>query len=326
MFGYVKPDTPYLYIKDDTLYKSLYCSVCKSIGKICGQRARLGLTYDIAFMSAFIHNVAGVDVKIEKKHCVAHPITSRPIAGRDDITDFCACANVALAYYKIEDDIVDGNGGQIKKLFFSKGNKRVEKKHPEIGEIIRRRYSELRNLEKSECDSIDMVCEPFSQMMVELGGAALAATNGEKNGGNNADNNDGNNADNNDENNGGELVGNDDGQKEKKYNGVEQLMYYLGKWIYLIDALDDYDKDIKEKNYNPFYFCFGKEPDFGSLLKNRGQDVSFVFSSVFSGLKEAFNECEFGFDSALIGNIILRGIPSVTSKTFKKENKKKNGK
>ena len=299
MFGYVKPDTPYLYIKDDTLYKSLYCSVCKSIGKICGQRARLGLTYDIAFMSAFIHNVAGVDVKIEKKHCVAHPITSRPIANRDDITDFCACANVALAYYKIEDDIVDGNGGQIKKLFFSKGNKRVEKKHPEIGEIIRRRYSELRNLEKSECDSVDMVCEPFSQMMVELGGAALAGIHNEKN---------------------------DETDNEKKYNGVEQLMYYLGKWIYLIDALDDYDKDIKEKNYNPFYFCFGKEPDFGSLLKNRGQDISFVFSSVFSGLKEAFNECEFGFDSALIGNIILRGIPSVTSKTFKKENKKKNGK
>ena len=95
MFGYVKPDTPYLYIKDDTLYKSLYCSVCKSIGKICGQRARLGLTYDIAFMSAFIHNVAGVDVKIEKKHCIAHPITSRPIADRDDITDFCACASIS---------------------------------------------------------------------------------------------------------------------------------------------------------------------------------------------------------------------------------------
>ena len=295
MFGYVKPDTPYLYIKDDTLYKSLYCSVCKSIGKICGQRARLGLTYDIAFMSAFIHNVAGVDVKIEKKHCIAHPITSRPIADRDDITDFCACANVALAYYKIEDDIVDGNGGQIKKLFFSKGNKRVEKKHPEIGEIIRRRYSELRNLEKVECDSVDMVCEPFSQMMVELCNAALAGT----------------------------KYGKDGKDGEEKFNGVEQLAYYLGKWIYLIDALDDYDKDIKEKNYNPFYFCFGKEPDFGLLLKNRGQDVSFVFSSVFSGLKEAFNECEFKFDSALVGNIILRGIPSVTSKTIKKEKKKK---
>ena len=43
MFGYVKPDAPYLYIKDDTLYKSLYCSVCKAIGKIAdkGQDFRL---------------------------------------------------------------------------------------------------------------------------------------------------------------------------------------------------------------------------------------------------------------------------------------------
>ena len=66
MFGYVRPDNPYLYIKDDTLYKLLYCSVCKSIGKLCGQSARIGLTFDIAFMSAFVRNVTGVDVIIEK--------------------------------------------------------------------------------------------------------------------------------------------------------------------------------------------------------------------------------------------------------------------
>lgn len=287
MFGYVKPDTPYLYIKDDTLYKSLYCSVCKSIGKNCGQLARFGLTYDIAFMSAFLHNVAGKDVKIEKKHCVAHPIISRPIAARDDITDICAYVNVALAYYKIEDDITDGNGGKIKKLLFAAGNKRVEKKYPEIGEIIRGRYAELRALEKSGCDGIDRVSEPFALMMKELGTAALG---------------------------------------HKEYKGVEDLMYYLGKWIYLIDALDDYDKDVKEKNYNPIYNSFGKEQNFKTLLQKRGQDVSFLFSSVFAGIKQAFYECEFKFDSALIGNIILRGIPSVTSKTFKKEEKKKNGK
>lgn len=50
MFGYVKPDLPYLYLKDDKLYKALYCGVCKSIGKTCGQKARLSLTYDIAFL------------------------------------------------------------------------------------------------------------------------------------------------------------------------------------------------------------------------------------------------------------------------------------
>ena len=44
MFGYVRPDTPYLYVKDQTLYEALYCGVCKGIGKTCGQMARLGLS------------------------------------------------------------------------------------------------------------------------------------------------------------------------------------------------------------------------------------------------------------------------------------------
>ena len=308
MFGYVKPDTPYLYIKDDTLYKSLYCAVCKSIGKRCGQRARLGLTYDIAFMSALIHNVTGVDVKIEKKRCIAHPLISRPVASTDEITDICACINVALAYYKIEDDIIDGNGGNVKKLFFKKGKWKVEKRYPEIGVIIRKRYLELREKEKAQCDGIDEVSEPFAQMMVELGEFAVNGYAGKT------------------------LIDKNPTDKnisEKSRRGLDSLLYYLGKWIYLIDALDDYDKDIKEKNYNPIYYSFGKISDFKTLTRSRGEDLSFLFSDIFSGLKEAFSDIEFKFDSALLGNIILRGIPTVTFKTFNKtnkEDKKKNGK
>ena len=110
---------------------------------------------------------------------------------------------------------------------------------------------------------------------------------------------------------------------------MDSLLYYLGKWIYLIDALDDYDKDVKEKNYNPIYYSFGKISDFKTLAKEHGEDLSFMFSDIFSGLKEAFCDIEFKFDSALLGNIILRGIPTVTSKIFNKtnkEDKKKNGK
>lgn len=328
MFGYVKPDTPYLYIKDDTLYKSLYCAVCKSIGKRCGQRARLGLTYDIAFMSALIHNVTGVDVKIEKKRCIAHPLISRPVASTDEITDICACINVALAYYKIEDDIIDGNGGNVKKLFFKKGNRKVEKRYPEIGVIIRKRYLELREKEKAKSDGIDEVSEPFAQMMVELGEFAVNGYAGE----NLVDKNSA----------GKTFVDKSSTEKkladknltdksisEKSRRGLDSLLYYLGKWIYLIDALDDYDKDIKEKNYNPIYYSFGKISDFKTLAMERGEDLSFLFSDIFSGLKEAFSDIEFKFDSALLGNIILRGIPTVTSKTFNKtnkEDKKKNGK
>ena len=285
MFGYVKPEMPYLYLKDDTLYKALYCGVCKSIGRTCSQRARLSLTYDIAFFSALVHNLAGEDVKIVKKRCVTHWIKRRPMTAKGDkLTDLSAMVNVELAYYKIKDDILDGNGGKAKLWFFKSSHKKVLKKHPQISAIIEKNYNDLFNLEKQKCSSIDMVCEPFSKMMEELGDYALG---------------------------------------EKSTESVKKLFYFLGKWIYLIDALDDYEKDVKEKNYNPFYYAYGEKTTVKELVASHGKDLSFVFSDVFASLKSALLECKFYFNHDLIDNIILRGIPSVTLKILKKENEKK---
>ena len=30
MFGYIQPDMPYLYGKDATLYKAMYCGLCRA--------------------------------------------------------------------------------------------------------------------------------------------------------------------------------------------------------------------------------------------------------------------------------------------------------
>jgi hypothetical protein len=32
VFGYIRPDEPYLYKKDEVLYNAVYCGLCKSIG------------------------------------------------------------------------------------------------------------------------------------------------------------------------------------------------------------------------------------------------------------------------------------------------------
>ena len=99
MFGYIRPDIPYMYVKDGVLYKALYCGLCKSIGGSCGQRARMGLSYDMTFLSAILHNMMHCDVKIEKKHCVLHPIVRRPIAADDEVTQAVACLDTLLVYY-----------------------------------------------------------------------------------------------------------------------------------------------------------------------------------------------------------------------------------
>ena len=67
MFGYVRYDIPNLYIKDFMLYKAMYCGLCKGIGASCGQMARVGLTYDVTFLSIILHNMTGVDIRVEKQ-------------------------------------------------------------------------------------------------------------------------------------------------------------------------------------------------------------------------------------------------------------------
>lgn len=284
MFGYVKPETPYLYMKDDTLYKALYCGVCKSIGRTCTQSARLSLTYDIAFFSALVHNLANEDVKISPQRCVTHWFKKRPMVEKGDrLTDLSSAVNVELAYYKIKDDILDGNGGKTKLLFFKGSHKKVLKTHPEISQIIEKNYLDLFTLEKQKCQSIDMISEPFAQMMCQLGEYAL---------------------------------------KDKFSDGAKNLFYFLGKWIYLIDALDDYEKDVKEGSYNPLYYAYGQKPTVKELFDSNGKELSFAFSDIFASLKSAMVGCKFYFNHDLIDNIILKGIPSVTLKILKKEKDK----
>ena len=124
MFGYVKYDLPNLYVKDTVLYRAMYCGLCKSIGCNCGQRARLVLNYDLTFLSALLHNVLDIDVKIEKQKCAIHWFRKRPIAVVDDLSKRIADLNVILAYHKFNDDINDKSGGKFKKSFFQVCNRK----------------------------------------------------------------------------------------------------------------------------------------------------------------------------------------------------------
>ena len=273
----------YLYMKDDTLYKALYCGVCKSMGKNFGQISRISLTYDVAFLSAVVHNIKGVDVEIKKERCVAHAVIPRPMASRDEITSFCAAVNVVLAYHKIKDDVIDDGKGKIKLGFLKGAYKRANARYPEIAKIVRERYDLLRSYERAKEGSIDKVADAFALMLKDIGVSAIGKDYSESAG---------------------------------------DFFYYLGKWIYLIDALDDYEKDIKKNNYNPFYYAFGDNRTIGGLLSENGKEISFIFADIFSSLNIAAKNVKWKFNHDLITNIITKGLPSTTMKIMKGENKK----
>ena len=274
MFGYVRPDLPYLYIKDEILYKAMYCGVCKGIGKCCGQCARMGLSYDVAFLSVLLHNIAGVDVKIQKSHCLTHRVRKKPMAEVDELTKKLGAVNTELAYYKYTDDIKDGDKGRGKRLWFVAGHKRVKKQYPEITKIVERNLAEQERAEKAKTDSVDRAADSTANMLAELSDYLL---------------------------------------EDKKTEQTRALFYAIGKWIYLIDALDDYDKDKKKGAYNPFALAYGAE-NRAKLVENNGSDLEFIFNSLFYDIRENLTNTKLYFNRDLVDNVLLRGLPTMTKR------------
>lgn len=275
MFGYVRTDTPYLYIKDDILYKAMYCGVCKGIADVCGHTARMGLSYDVTFLSVLLHNIAGVDVKIEKSHCLTHCIRAREMANVDEMTRQIGALNTILVYYKYTDDIADGDKGRGKRLWFKQGYKRAKKKYPEIERIVRENLAAQDRAEKAQTDSVDRAADATATMMAQFSSYVL-------------------------------------GDKATEY--TRNLCYALGKWIYLIDALDDYDKDVKKGAYNPFYLAYKAENKHVLLSGAQGDEVRFTFNAVFFDIRENLSHITFRFNRDLSDNILLRGLPTVTNR------------
>ncbi len=271
MFGYINPDAPYLFKKDEELYKAMYCGMCKSIGKGCGNFCKSALTYDVAFMSAILHNMSNCDVKVEKRRCALH-IKRRFMAVPDNISLLLGCVNTALAYYKLLDDKRDGDKKGLFAFMYRRGFKRALKRHPQVAEIISECLESQRTLEERGCAIIDEACEPTAQMLKKLSDYCL-----------------------------------------KDYATAEtgKLFYDVGKWIYLADAFDDYDKDVKKRRYNVLKNAFGCDKKCDAVSKN-AEEINFIFDTLFSDMRSNLSAVKFYYNHDLTDNIILRGIPIKT--------------
>ncbi len=279
MFGYVKSDNPNMYVKDTVLYKALYCGLCKGIGKTCGTKARFTLSYDLAFLSAFLHNVKGVDVEVERQHCIIHPIVKRPIANVDSLTERIACLNVILAYYKAEDAVTDKEGGKFKKALFKSCYKKAKKLEPKLDEIVKKRYADLRKVELENITSIDISADPFGAMMKDLVK---------------------------------ELAENDYTEE------VGEIAYNLGKWVYLIDAIDDYDKDLKKKSFNVFVNAFKLESKKKMLEEKSGEIIAYLSPAIMR-IGELSKNINYKFNHDLCDNILQRGLIMETKRIMENE-------
>jgi len=275
MFGYVMPEKPELKIKEYELFRAYYCGVCKSIGKRHGQLPRLVLNYDSAFLALLLSSVAGEELSIKRERCIAHPTSRRIVIKDSGIIDYASDMNIILAYYNLEDKWKDDRSAlSYAGLLALKSNfKKLRQKYFCKCVIIEDRLRELAGLERQKCASMDMAAEPFAKLMEEV--LAFEPVCGDK-----------------------------DTEKILRWLG-----YNLGKWIYILDAYDDLDDNVKKKAYNPLIYQYGYNNEticeFKARIKER---VEFNLTYALSQIAKAHELLKLKSNSAIIENIIYMGM------------------
>ncbi len=219
MFGYLRPYKPELKIKDFSIYKAVYCGLCHTLGKRYGFLSRMILSYDATLMCTLAMSLNEECCGFEKRRCPVNPHKKCDAARQNVTIDYWADVSVILGYYKVKDNIHDS--GALKKavsllvLPFAKAfYKKALRNNPFAAQCAGEYIKAQTEAEQSKNTSVDAAAQPTAQLMASLlSHCALT---------------------------------------ESQTRVLERMGLFLGRWIYLSDAADDVQKDIKSGGFNPF--------------------------------------------------------------------------
>jgi len=275
MFGYIVPEKPEMKIKEYELFRAYYCGVCRSIGRRHGQLSRMSLNYDSAFLAVLLSAVGNEQVKALRKRCVAHPVEKRHIVCDSGIVDYASDINILLAYYNLDDKKRD-DGNFVPKaamLLLRRAFKKLRKQYAAKCSVMEERLKDLLLLEKAECASMDQAAEPFAKLMEEVMAYGPLCTD------------------------------------EKHEKTLRWIGYNLGKWIYLLDAYDDLEKDMRSGSYNPL-ICQYKydQRDIGKFRQDIRDRVEFNLTYSLNEISRAFELLDPKINRGILENIIYMGM------------------
>ncbi len=218
MFGYIRAYKPEMRIKEYELYKAVYCSLCRELGKSYGLFARFTLSYDFTFLSILSMSLNDKCCSTSSKRCAFNP--AKKCTYVDDVSEleFTAATAMIMLYYKLLDNIQDEKG--VKKLsymllkpLFSSARKKAAAKFPETDAVVADYIDKQQKLEAELCDDLDTAAEPTAECMSKI----LM------------------------------TLSNDANAKRC----LSRVGYSIGRYIYILDAATDLEEDIKQGKYNP---------------------------------------------------------------------------
>ncbi len=286
MFGYVRPYAPELLVKDNELYRATYCGLCRTMGKTTGKLSKLALSYDFVFLALLRMGVKGEKIDVKLRHCPVHPIKKIPMIEVNDELTYCARTTSILTRLKLRDNVNDSRGISRIKAKIAGGVsvffKKTDKSLLELEEKTVSSINELTRLENENSDSIDKTSSTFGTLLGNLAAHGIDGASGRI---------------------------------------LYDIGYHLGRLIYVMDAIDDFEDDKKSGSFNVIKNAYG------DTLENSTREVlkcSMLLEleklSLGVELLDLFKaqDCE-----RIIKNIVYIGLPNEIKRVISGEKRKK---
>lgn len=273
MLGYVKAFKPEMKIKDYELYRGVYCSLCRALGRNYSPIAQLFLSYDFAFAAVLRLAVMQECFSFSHKRCPYNPAKKCMICSEKNELDYCSHAVIITVYYKVLDNLCDKGfkskliAALIYPLVWLMHKKAVHLA-PEIEKIIGESMKNQSVIEKKKDIGIDEAAHPSADA---LGGVI--------------------------------SLGFDDDLKNKLYS----LGYMVGRFVYILDAADDLEDDVKNESFNPFKAEFADIKD-EECRRKFARKANEMLNLTHSGALDALDEIEKNRFEDILENIIFDGL------------------
>jgi len=286
LFGYIKPVKAEMKVKEWDTYQAIYCGLCKQLKKDYGLFSRLTLSYDFVFLALFSLGVAKSCSGYEQKRCLAHPMKKRYCMCACDDLGFSAAAQVLLVEAKLRDNLADA--GFFKKLaaaclmpFAKSAKRRAAKKYPALSLLVETYLECQHTVEAVREQSVDRAAEPTAQVLS------------------------------------GFLEQLSDDPNEKLV--LSKIGYFTGRYVYLMDALDDLEEDAKSGDYNVYLEREANRnaPDFAAI-RNYANDTLML---TIGQLAEAFELLRLSRFRTILQNVIYLGFQDGVRRVKKRAQK-----
>jgi hypothetical protein len=279
MFGYLLPDKQELKVKDFALYRAAYCGVCRAIKLAYGDLPRLAVSWDAAVLAVLMIGASGLEPKVKNRGCVLNPVQKKPVLEGHAVLRYMAAVSVMLARERLKDAWADEKrfSALPAAAALALADRKARRGFPAAAALITERLAELAALEKNGCKEIDRPADAMGNMLSGIltsGPVAGPAA---------------------------EVL-------------LRSMGYHLGRWTYLVDALDDREKDAKSGAYNPIRAMGGGE---GSV--ELAEQACLYAASQAAAV---FDLLDMRWGGEVITNVLYSGMPRIFDKVTNKEKEK----